>query len=53
MKTPSKDKRPVLTTRITQKTRDLLEEAVLVSGRSLSQEIEIRLEKSFWSGGAA
>lgn len=42
------DRRKTFTTRITAKTRALLEQAAAESGRSLSQEIELRLEKSFW-----
>lgn len=38
--------RQTLTTRITEKTRRCLERAVAESGRSLSQEIELRLELS-------
>ncbi len=40
-------KRAVLSTRITQDLRDRLEHAKKESGRSLSQEIELRLEQSF------
>ena len=41
------DKRKTLTTRITAKLRKQLEQAAEKSGRSLSQEIEFRLEQSF------
>ena len=44
---PFADKRKTLTTRITEKTRLQLEEAAAETGRSLSQEIELRLERSF------
>ena len=44
---PFNNKRDVLTTRITKETRDALEAASRVSGRSLSQEIEVRLNQSF------
>jgi hypothetical protein len=49
------DKRFTLTTRITESTRKRLEGAAENSGRSLSQEIELRLEQSFrddeaWGG---
>jgi len=44
---PYENKRAVLTTRITGKTRKALENAAAMSGRSLSQEIEHRLERSF------
>jgi hypothetical protein len=49
------DKRFTLTTRITESTRKRLEAAVANSGRSLSQEIELRLDQSFrddvaWGG---
>lgn len=40
-------KRKTLTTRITEETRTNLEKAAEESGRSLSQEIEFRLEQSF------
>ena len=46
-KGPYENKRAVLTTRITGKTRKALENAAAMSGRSLSQEIEHRLERSF------
>ena len=41
------DKRKTLSTRITAGLRDQLEEAATESGRSLSQEIELRLMQSF------
>ncbi len=44
---PFVGKRAVLNSRITQRTRQALEEAASVTGRSLSQEVEIRLEHSF------
>lgn len=44
---PFKDKSRVLTTRITERTRAALEAASEAAGRSLSQEIEVRLEASF------
>jgi hypothetical protein len=44
---PYADKRKTLTTRITERTRARLDEAAAVSDRSLSQEIEFRLERSF------
>ena len=44
---PFSDKRRTLTTRITEKTRARLEDAAAASDRSLSQEIEFRLERSF------
>ena len=40
-------KRKVLSTRITAETRTNLEVAAYLSGRSLSQEIEMRLERTF------
>jgi len=43
---PFEDKRKNLTTRITEKTRSMLEAAASGTGRSLSQEIEFRLEQS-------
>jgi hypothetical protein len=46
-KGPYEDKRRTLTTRITETTRAKLEEAANSSGRSLSQEIEFRLGRSF------
>lgn len=45
---PFEDKRRTLSTRITEETRSRLDDAARVSGRSLSQEIEFRLEQSFW-----
>lgn len=44
---PFIDKGRTLTTRITKETRDQLERAARKSNRSLSQEIEFRLEQSF------
>ena len=44
---PFAEKRKTLTTRITEKTRARLEEGAAASDRSLSQEIEFRLERSF------
>lgn len=49
---PFEDKRSVLTTRITDDTRKRLEAAAAETGRSLSQEIELRLERSFAAEGA-
>lgn len=43
---PFKDKRRTLTTRITERTRQNLERAAEAADRSLSQEIEFRLERS-------
>jgi hypothetical protein len=43
------DKRRTLSTRITEETREHLEQARASTGRSLSQEIEFRLEQSFKS----
>jgi uncharacterized protein (DUF1778 family) len=45
-KGPLKGKSATITTRITPETRVALEEAAAASGRSLSQEIEIRLRHS-------
>ena len=44
---PFEDKRKTLTTRITDRTRKRLDKAAQATGRSLSQEIEFRLEQSF------
>lgn len=44
---PFENKRQVLTTRITEATRAALQAASEATGRSLSQEIEVRLEASF------
>ncbi len=44
---PFADKRRTLTTRITDRTRQRLEDAAAATDRSLSQEIEMRLERSF------
>ena len=44
---PFEEKRKTLTTRITQELRERLEGAAEKTGRSLSQEIELRLEHSF------
>ncbi len=41
------DKRKTLSTRITSELRDRLDKSADESGRSLSQEIEFRLEQSF------
>lgn len=41
------DQRAVLSTRITQETRDALEAAATASGRPLSREVEHRLRRSF------
>lgn len=43
---PFEDKRRTLTTRITDETRAHLETAAATSGRSLAQEIELRLDRS-------
>ena len=45
------DKRRTLSTRVTARTRERLEAECEASGRSLSQEIELRLEMSFWDDG--
>lgn len=50
---PFRNKRSILTTRITNQTRRALEEASRMTGRSLSQEIEVRLEQSFLDDEAA
>jgi hypothetical protein len=50
---PFNNKRDVLTTRITKETRNALEDASRVTGRSLSQEIEVRLNQSFFEDRAA
>jgi hypothetical protein len=47
---PFRDKRRTLTTRITDETRTKLDEAAAASGRSLAQEIELRLDRSFTEG---
>jgi TraY domain len=44
---PFIDQRITLTSRVTEGMRRRLEEASATSGRSLAQEIELRLEKSF------
>jgi hypothetical protein len=44
---PFKDKRRTLSTRITEETRAKLDGAAANFGRSLSQEIEFRLDQSF------
>ncbi len=44
---PFQNKRLTLTTRITEDLREKLEAAAEASGRSLSQEIELRLTQSF------
>jgi|2_EtaG_2_1085320.scaffolds.fasta_scaffold05120_5 hypothetical protein len=46
-KTPSGPKRKTISTRITKETRNALEDACVITGRSLSQEIELRLVQSF------
>jgi len=46
-KTPSGPKRKTISTRITEETRNALEDACVITGRSLSQEIELRLVQSF------
>lgn len=46
-KGPFEGKRKTLTTRITENTRTALEDAATQNDRSLSQEIEFRLAKSF------
>jgi hypothetical protein len=46
-KGPFEDKRRTLTTRITEATRLALENSAAEKGRSLSQEIEFRIECSF------
>jgi hypothetical protein len=43
---PFEDKRKTLTTRITEETRAMLEAGAAASGRSLSQEIELQLERA-------
>ena len=48
---PFEGKRKTLTTRITEKTRESLEKAAQEADRSLSQEIELRLEQSFLEDG--
>ena len=49
---PFADKRRTLTTRITERTRVGLEKAAAASDRSLSQEIEFRLEQTLQMDGA-
>ncbi len=44
---PYEGKRKTLTTRITEQTRNRLDDAARDADRSLSQEIEMRLEQSF------
>lgn len=46
-KYPAEGKRPNLTFRLSEDTRRRLLEASLQSGRSLSEEIELRVDKSF------
>lgn len=46
------DRRKTTSTRITPETRAQLEEAAAQTGRSLAQEIEFRLEKSFLTDDA-
>ena len=48
-KGPFKDRSAVLTTRLSQETRDALEEAAEKSGRSLGQEAEFRIMNSLIS----
>ncbi len=50
---PFADKRRTLTTRITDRTRQRLDDAAAATDRSLSQEIELRLERSFERGDVA
>ncbi len=47
-----RDRRKTTSTRITPETRAQLEEAAAQTGRSLAQEIEFRLEKSFLTDDA-
>lgn len=47
-KAPGDGKRWPLNMRTTRELRDRLEQAATASGRSLAQEVEMRLEKSFW-----
>jgi hypothetical protein len=49
---PFENKRRTLTTRITEDMRAKLEVAATASGRSLSQEIELRLHESIAADGA-
>ena len=44
---PYEEKRSTLTTRITEGTRKKLEDSAHDAGRSLSQEIELRLDRSY------
>ena len=44
-------KRYPLNMRTTKATRDRLEKAAAESGRSMAQEVEFRLECSFWEEG--
>jgi Arc-like DNA binding domain len=44
---PGGGKRHPLNMRTTKETRDRLEEAAVANGRSLAQEVEARLERSF------
>jgi len=41
-------KRAAFSVRVTQLMRDQLGEAAAAAGRSVAQEIELRLERSFW-----
>lgn len=50
-KGPFADKRATLATRITDETRQKLDQAAAANGRSLSQEVEVRIEESFQYGG--
>ena len=47
-KAAAESKRSPLNMRTTKETRSKLEEAAEKSGRSLAQEVEYRLERSFW-----
>lgn len=49
---PFSDKRKTITLRITQATRERLEQACQESGRSLAQESELRLDRSFLDDSA-
>ena len=44
---PTEGKRETLSLRVTAELRKRLEEGALVSGRSMSQEAELRIERSF------
>jgi len=45
---PDKGKRYAFGMRTTKELRDKIRLAAYLSGRSLTQEVEFRLEKSFW-----